>query len=247
MDDYHPSPDGTVQISERCPAFYSCGNRWPANVYREGPATYRRAGDVTVQYKQALYHAQAQDRARAWPRMSGGCDRVVRLEQRSPNNSQQRGRKNPASPTSSASLNSARQPTRRRSILPCTRSSRPTSIGTPAPAAPAWSRQGRSHLFSNCDRLGSLSSMASPTPPSTRPQGLPQPSSTRPSSLSRTLDGGAHPELRPELRVSTAAGGHLALSRPFLRTPARTVCSSSTPTMLASTATASMPLASLSR
>lgn len=74
MDDYHGEKDGTVQISAPLPGVpYMLAETVGQRTYT-APGfgnIYRRTGDVATQYKQALYHAQAHDRALAHPRMAG--------------------------------------------------------------------------------------------------------------------------------------------------------------------------------
>jgi beta-galactosidase len=74
MDDYHSAPDGTVGIFPPLPGIpymlsetvgqYSYGASGFSN-------KYRRAGDLALQTKQALFHAQAHDRAAAYSRCAG--------------------------------------------------------------------------------------------------------------------------------------------------------------------------------
>jgi len=74
MDDYHSAPDGTVGIDPPLPGIpymlsetvgqYSYGGSGFNN-------KYRRAGDLAVQTKQAICHAQAHDRAASYPRCAG--------------------------------------------------------------------------------------------------------------------------------------------------------------------------------
>jgi beta-galactosidase len=73
-DDYHSAPDGSVGIHEPVPGVpymlsetvgqFTYGGRGFTN-------KYRRAGDPALQSAQAVYHAQAHDRAAAFPRCSG--------------------------------------------------------------------------------------------------------------------------------------------------------------------------------
>ncbi|HTB85863.1 MAG TPA: glycoside hydrolase family 2 TIM barrel-domain containing protein [Candidatus Sulfotelmatobacter sp.] len=75
LDDYHSNPDGSVGIDEPLPGVpymlsetvgqFSYGAKKGFN------NKYRRAGDLNTQTSQALYHAQAHDRAAAYPRFSG--------------------------------------------------------------------------------------------------------------------------------------------------------------------------------
>ena len=74
MDDYHSAADGTVGIYPPLPDVpymlsetvgqYSYGASGFSN-------KYRRAGDLALQTKQAIFHAQAHDRAAAYPRCAG--------------------------------------------------------------------------------------------------------------------------------------------------------------------------------
>src|ERR1035437_363439 len=74
MDDYHSALDGSVGIYPPLPGIpymlsetvgqYSYGGNGFNN-------KYRRAGDLALQTQQALFHAQAHDRAAAYPRCAG--------------------------------------------------------------------------------------------------------------------------------------------------------------------------------
>ncbi len=74
FDDYHSAPDGTVGLVPPLPGVpfffseavgqFSYGGRGFNN-------KYRRAGDVAMQQKQALYHAQVHDRGASDPRYAG--------------------------------------------------------------------------------------------------------------------------------------------------------------------------------
>ena len=74
FDDYHSAPDNSVGIDAPLPAVpymlaevvgqFSYGSKGFNN-------KYRRAADVTLQMQQALFHAQAHDKAADYPRMSG--------------------------------------------------------------------------------------------------------------------------------------------------------------------------------
>jgi beta-galactosidase len=89
MDDYHQSPDGTVQILPPLPGVpYMLAETVGQRTYtaKGFGNTYRRGGDVAVQYKQALYHAQAHDKALAYPRFCGVIAWCA-FEYASPNNS----------------------------------------------------------------------------------------------------------------------------------------------------------------
>jgi beta-galactosidase len=75
LDDYHARPDGTVGISEPLPGVpYMLAETVGQFNYaaRKGfDAKYVRTADVTTQIAQAVRHAQAHDRARAYPRFCG--------------------------------------------------------------------------------------------------------------------------------------------------------------------------------
>lgn len=75
FDDYHARPDGTVGIRKPLPGVpylitEAVGQfNYPA---RQGfDLYYRRAGDVTDQMRQAIFHAQAHSRAANYPRCAG--------------------------------------------------------------------------------------------------------------------------------------------------------------------------------
>lgn len=75
FDDYHSAPDFTVGILEPLPGVpYLIAEAVGQFNYSRGrvfDAKYRRTEDVALQQAQALRHAQAHDRARAFPRCSG--------------------------------------------------------------------------------------------------------------------------------------------------------------------------------
>lgn len=74
-DDYHAKPDGSVDIAQPLPGVpymvtESVG-QFDYGARKGFDSKYRRAGNVELQQKQALLHAQAHDRGAAWPRMAG--------------------------------------------------------------------------------------------------------------------------------------------------------------------------------
>jgi beta-galactosidase len=74
MDDYHSAPDGTVGIYPPLPDVpYMLSETVGQYSYGAGGFNnkYRRAGDLALQTKQAIFHAQAHDRAAAYPRCAG--------------------------------------------------------------------------------------------------------------------------------------------------------------------------------
>jgi len=96
MDDYHQAPDGTVQIYPPLSGVpYMLAETVGQRTYtaKGFDNMYRRAGDIATQYKQALYHAQAHDKALAYPRLSGVIAWCA-FEYGSPQNSH-KGVKNP--------------------------------------------------------------------------------------------------------------------------------------------------------
>lgn len=75
FDDYHSAPDGSVGIKPPLPGVpYMLAETVGQFSYGKKPAfnnKYRRAGDVNLQTSQAIFHAQAHDRAATYPRMAG--------------------------------------------------------------------------------------------------------------------------------------------------------------------------------
>ena len=76
MDDYHSAPDGSVGIEPPLPGvpymLSECVGQYSYGVTGGGfNNKYRRAGDLTLQMNQALFHAQAHDRAGNYPRFCG--------------------------------------------------------------------------------------------------------------------------------------------------------------------------------
>ena len=74
FDDYHSASDGSVGLVppiSGVPFFFSEAVGQFSYGDRGFHNKYRRAGDVAMQQKQALYHAQVHDRARANPRYAG--------------------------------------------------------------------------------------------------------------------------------------------------------------------------------
>jgi beta-galactosidase len=214
LDDYHQSPDGTVQILEPLPGIpYMLAETVGQRTYTEKGFNnvYRRAADVSLQYKQALYHAQAHDRARAWPRMSGVIAWCA-FEYGSPNNSH-KGVKNPGVadvfriPKLGASFYQAQvHPSVRPVIVP----NFYRDFGPAAPHGPVKD----AIIFSNCDRL-ELFIDGKPRA-SLQPDRKGYPNLLYPPFFtSLELDGAAH----PELRIDGYVGGHLALSRSFSSDP----------------------------
>jgi beta-galactosidase len=75
LDDYHAAPDGSVGIREPLPGLpYMLAETVGQYNYATAKgfgARYRKSADVPLQQAQALRHAQAHDRAAAFPRCAG--------------------------------------------------------------------------------------------------------------------------------------------------------------------------------
>lgn len=74
MDDYHAAPDGSVEIFPPLPGVpYMLSETVGQYSYTSKGFNnqYRRAGDAAMQCRQAINHAQAHDRAAAFPRFCG--------------------------------------------------------------------------------------------------------------------------------------------------------------------------------
>lgn len=75
FDDYHAGPDRTVGIDPPVPGFpYLISECVGQYNYRAGKGfnvRYRRAGDLEQQTDQAIFHAQAHDRAASYPQCAG--------------------------------------------------------------------------------------------------------------------------------------------------------------------------------
>ncbi len=74
-DDYHTAPEGGVGIRKPLPGVpYMLTETVGQFNYDAGKGfnnTYRRAGNIKLQMEQAIWHTQAQSRARNYPRMAG--------------------------------------------------------------------------------------------------------------------------------------------------------------------------------
>ena len=216
MDDYHQSPDGTVQILEPLPGVpYMLAETVGQRTYtvKGFGNVYRRAGDVAVQYKQAIYHAQAHDRALAYPRMCGVIAWCA-FEYGSPNNSY-KGVKNPGVadvfriPKLGASFYQSQvSPAVRPVIVP----NFYWDFGPTTPRGPG----NDVAIFSNCDRLELF---VDGKPHSTlQPDRKNYPNLKCPPFFTTLdLDGAGH----PELRIDGYVAGHLALSRSFSSDPGK--------------------------
>jgi beta-galactosidase len=210
MDDYHQSPDGTVQILPPLPGVpYMLAETVGQRTYtvKGFDSVYRRAGDIATQYKQAIYHAQAHDRALAHSRFCGVIAWCA-FEYGSPNNSH-KGVKNPGVadvfrvPKLGASFYQAQVgPAVRPVIMP----NFYWDFGPRVSRGPG----SNAAIFSNCDRLELFldgKPHSSLQPDRTNYPNLKYP----PFFASLDLDGAGHPELRIEGYVAN----RLALSRSF--------------------------------
>lgn len=210
MDDYHQSPDGSVQIYPPLPGVpYMLAETVGQRTYTENGFGnfYRRAGDVAVQYKQAIYHAQAHDRAGAYPRFCGVIAWCA-FEYGSPQNSY-KGVKNPGVadvfriPKLGASFYQSQvSPAVHPVIIP----NFYWDFGPATPRGPGKNAA----IFSNCDRLelfvdGKHHSTLEPDR-----KNYPN-LQYAPFFAALDLDGSGH----PELRIDGYVAGHLALSRSF--------------------------------
>ena len=210
MDDYHQSPDGTVQILPPLPGVpYMLAETVGQRTYtaKGFDNVYRRAGDVVTQYKQAIYHAQAHDRALAYPRFCGVIAWCA-FEYGSPNNSH-KGVKNPGVadvfriPKLGASFYQAQVSPAVRSVI------MPNFYWDFGPATPRGPGSSAA-IFSNCDRLELFLDG--------KPHSTLQPDRTNypnlkypPFFASLDLEGSGHSELRIDGYVANG----LVLSRSF--------------------------------
>jgi beta-galactosidase len=210
MDDYHQSPDGTVQILPPLPGVpYMLAETVGQRTYtvKGFDNVYRRAGDVATQYKQAIYHAQAHDRALAYSRFCGVIAWCA-FEYGSPNNSH-KGVKNPGVadvfriPKLGASFYQSQvSPVVRPVIMP----NFYWDFGPATPRGPG----SNAAIFSNCDRLELF---LDGKPHSTlQPDRTTYPNLKSPPFFAALdLDGADH----PELRIDGYVADRLALFRSF--------------------------------
>lgn len=220
MDDYHQSPDGTVQILPPLPGVpYMLAETVGQRTYtvKGFGNMYRRGGDVAVQYKQALYHAQAHDRAGAYPRFCGVIAWCA-FEYASPQNSY-KGIKNPGVadvfrvPKLGASFYQSQvSPAVKPVIVP----NFYWDFGPAAPRGPG----NAAVIFSNCDRLelfvdGKHHSTLQPDRKNYPNLKYP------PFFTALDLDGANH----PDLRIDGYVGDNVALSRSFSSDPGKDVFS----------------------
>jgi beta-galactosidase len=75
FDDYHSEPDGSVGIDAPLPGvpymLAEAVGQFSYGISKSFSNKYRRAGDLKMQTSQALFHAQAHNKAAGYPRMAG--------------------------------------------------------------------------------------------------------------------------------------------------------------------------------
>lgn len=210
FDDYHQSPDGSVQIHPPLPGIpYMLAETVGQYTYTAPGFNnkYRRAADVTMQYHQAIYHAQAHDRARAYDRMCGVVAWCA-FEYGSPNNGY-KGVKNPGIadvfriPKLGASFYQAQvSPTVRPVIAP----NFYWDFGTMTPHGPGKNLA----IFHNCDYLELF--VDGKHHATVRPDSEGYPHLLHPPSwVDLELDGTNH----PELRIDGFVNGRKIVTRSF--------------------------------
>ena len=210
MDDYHSAPDGSVEIYPPLPGVpymlsetvgqYTYGGKGFTN-------QYRRAGNVAVQCKQAIYHAQAHDRAAAFPRFCGVIAWCA-FEYGSPVNSY-KGVKNPGvadvfriPKLGAAFYHSQVSPDIKPVIVP----NFYWDFGQSTPRGPGK----EASIFSNCDRLELF--VDGKHHSTLQPDRKDYPNlKYAPFFADLDIDNGGH----PELRIDGYAGSRLLLSRSF--------------------------------
>lgn len=216
FDDYHQAPDGTVQVLPPLPGIpYMLAETVGQRSYTAPGFNnkYRRAAEPAMQYHQAIYHAQAHDRARAYDRMCGVIAWCA-FEYGSPMNSY-KGIKNPGVadvfriPKLGATFYQSQiNPSVRPIIAP----NFYWDFGTMTPNGPGKNLA----LFHNCDYVevfvdGKLHATAKPDR-----QGYPH-LLYPPSWVDLELDGSHH----PELRIDGFVNGRKAVTRSFSSDPSQ--------------------------
>ncbi len=210
FDDYHQSPDGTVQIHPPLEGIPYMLSETVGQYTYTAPGfnnKYRRAAEPSMQHHQAIYHAQAHDRGRAYDRMCGIIAWCA-FEYASPNNGY-KGIKNPGVadvfriPKLGATFYQSQVSP---SVRPVIAPNFYWDFGTMTPQGPGKNLA----IFHNCDRLdvfvgGKLHASLEPDR-----KGYPH-LLYPPSWLDLEMDGSNHPELRIDGYVS----GHKVLTRQF--------------------------------
>ena len=216
FDDYHQAPDGTVQVLPPLPDIpYMLAETVGQRSYTvEGfHNMYRRAAEPAMQYHQAIYHAQAHDRARAYDRMCGVIAWCA-FEYGSPQNSY-KGVKNPGVadvfriPKLGASFYQTQvSPLKRPAIEP----NFYWDFGAMTPKGPGKAIA----IFHNCDRLEVF--IDDKLQATLEPDRVGFPNLLHPPSfIDIETDGTLHPELRIEGFVATEK----VLARRFSSDPSK--------------------------
>jgi beta-galactosidase len=216
-DDYHANSEGNVDIAKPIagvPYFVTeAVGQFNYAARRGFDAKYRRAGDVELQMKQALFHAQAHDKAAAYPRM-GGLVAWCAFDYASQMNSYD-GVKCPGIadffriPKLGASFYMAQIDPK---IRPVIEPNFYWDFGPHTPSGPGK----KAAIFSNCDRLelfinGTLHATV-------RPDRANFPRTKYPPFFSDlSMDGSR----KPELRIDGYVGNSRVLSRSFSSDPAK--------------------------
>ena len=214
-DDYHQSKDGTVQITpplEGIPYMLSETVGQRTYTAKGFDNKYRRSAEPSMQYHQAIYHAQAHDRARAYDRMCGVIAWCA-FEYGSPNNGY-KGVKNPGVadvfriPKLGATFYQSQvSPSARPVIAP----NFYWDFGTMTPQGPGKDLA----IFHNCDRIEV--SVDGKHVASLEPDRKGYPHLLHaPSWVDLEMDGSNH----PELRIDGFVNGHKVLTRQFSSDPA---------------------------
>lgn len=218
FDDYHQSPDGTVQVLPPLPGIpYMLAETVGQRTYT-APGfhnMYRRAAEPSMQYHQAIYHAQAHDRARAYDRMCGVIAWCA-FEYGSPQNSY-KGVKNPGVadvfriPKLGASFYQAQVSPHVRPVI------EPNFYWDFGPMTPNGPGKGLA-IFHNCDHLqvfvgGKLHASLEPDR-----AGYPH-LLYPPSWIDLEMDGSQH----PELQIDGYVGAQNVLTRRFSSDPSKDI------------------------
>lgn len=214
-DDYHQSADGTVQILPPLEGIpYMLAETVGQRTYTSSGFNnkYRRAAEPSMQYHQAIYHAQAHDRARAYDRMCGVIAWCA-FEYGSPQNSY-KGIKNPGIadvfrvPKLGATFYQSQVSP---SVRPVIAPNFYWDFGTMTPQGPGKNLA----IFHNCDRLEvSVGGKHLATLEPDR-KGYPH-LLHAPSWIDLQMDGTHH----PELRIDGFVNGQKVLTRQFSSDPA---------------------------
>jgi beta-galactosidase len=217
FDDYHAAADGNVDIAKPLPGVpyfvTEAVGQFNYAARRGFNAKYRRAGDVELQMKQALLHAQAHDKAAAYPRM-GGLVAWSAFDYASQINSYD-GVKCPGIadlfriPKLGASFYMAQIDPKVRPVI------EPNFYWDFGPHAPSGPGK-KAAIFSNCDRLELL--INGTLRATVRPDRANFPRTNHPPFFADlSMDGSG----KPELRIDGYVGNSRVLSRSFSSDPTR--------------------------